>query len=211
MTRTIHVYGDSHAHFCFSGLASRFTTALDFVYRSHHMYSTTMHRVGRDKHIINCDSASIDKTNDVIIILYGEIDCRCHIGRQVQAGRDLEEIVDTLVCKYIDTIRNYGFKTVIVVAVPPPVPIKEFEARNGPITHHLPMVGGDEERLVYTKMTNDKLKEKCFEGDLHFVDPFNSYLRPDGMMDFSKSDGNSHIGNNEDVLDYIIKLISELG
>lgn len=211
MKRLIQVYGDSHAHYCCQSLPAYFTKEDDVRFVSSHEFSTTMHRVGRDKHIINCDPNVINKDRDIIIIIYGEIDCRCHIGRQIQKGRELTEIIDTLVCNYTNTISKYGFRNVIVLAVPPPVPIKEFEERNGPIRHHLPMVGNDEERLFYTTRVNEKLKTECEKHGLHFVNPFDSYLRPDGMMDFSKSDGNSHIGNNEAVLkllhEYILKLI----
>lgn len=209
MKRFIQVYGDSHAHCCCMGLGSFFSA--DITFYSNHEYSKTMHRIGRDKHLINCDPQVIDKENDVVIILYGEVDCRCHIGRQVLKGRDLAEIVNTLVGSYINTIIQYGFRHTIVMAVPPPVPRKDYEDRNGPITHHLPMVGNDEERLLYTIKVNEKLKSKCQEHNLHFVDPFDSYKRADGFMDYSKSDGNIHIGNNKEVLKilhkYILKLI----
>lgn len=211
MKRLIQVYGDSHAHFSCQSLKAYFQEDNDITVVSSHEYSVTMHRIGRDKHIVHCVPDLIDREKDIVIILYGEVDCRCHIGRQIQKGRDLAEIVETLVCNYINTIIQYGFKNVIVIAVPPPVPIKEYEARNGPITHHLPMVGTDEQRLMYTTKVNEKLKTECEKHNLHFINPFDSYLRPDGMMDFSKSDGNSHIGNNEAVCKilqkYILKLI----
>lgn len=211
MKRLIQVYGDSHAHYCCSSLPA-YLPEDDIRFVSSHEYSKTMHRIGRDRYIINCVPQLIDKERDIIIIVYGEIDCRCHIGRQLQKGRDLKEIVDTLVLNYVNAILQYGFRHVIVLAVPPPVPIKEFEERNGPITHHLPMVGSDQERLLYTTMVNNKLRDECQKNSLYFIDPFDSYKREDGMMDFSKSDGNSHIGDNREVLKilsaFILKLIS---
>lgn len=203
----IHIFGDSHAHFTFQGLGSHFKR---YEFLSHHQYSTTMHRVGRDQHIINCQPDTIDKRHDIIIVVYGEIDCRCHIQRQINKGRELDEIVQTLVDAYITSILQYGFHNVIVVAVPPPVSKNEFEKRNGPIQHHLPFVGTDKDRVLYTTKVNHLLEEQCARNGLLFSNPFHSYISENGTMDFSKTDGLNHVGNNTNAIEEIKLCIKKL-
>jgi hypothetical protein len=170
-----------------------------------------MHRIARDQILINCAPTTLDLENDIIIIIYGEIDCRCHIGRQVALGRKLEEIVDTLVVGYMQTITQYEFKNVIILAVPPPIPIEDFERRHGgPIRHHLPFVGTDEERVHYTQSVNMKLQQECERHGFHFLDPYDTYKRENGVMEFSKSDGTNHVGNNAEILCLLKEVVKKL-
>ena len=81
----IYIYGDSHAHFSFRNLK------LDYTDLSHS--AITMYRIGRDNIIINFNKDIIQK-NDIIILSYGEIDCRCHIQRQLILGRNEDDIIN---------------------------------------------------------------------------------------------------------------------
>jgi len=68
-----------------------------------------MFRIGRDNIIINYDKSHHTK-DDIICIVYGEIDCRCHIRRQILNGRDEDAIIEELVHNYFKTIRNNIFE-----------------------------------------------------------------------------------------------------
>ena len=94
----IHIFGDSHANFNFSN--SKYTNILN-----HYQNSITMNRVGRDNlNFINFINYNI-KNNDIIIYQFGEVDCRCHIARQLLLGRVLDDIINELVTNYINSIK----------------------------------------------------------------------------------------------------------
>jgi len=62
--------------------------------------SITMHRISRD------GVESVVKTSitekDVLLIVLGEVDVRCHIYRQIYENkRDEDEIINTLATKFI--------------------------------------------------------------------------------------------------------------
>jgi hypothetical protein len=64
-----------------------------------------MFRIGRDNKIINYDPNMIEK-NDTVVISYGEVDCRCHVKRQMNLGREEDAVIRELVDKYFTTINN---------------------------------------------------------------------------------------------------------
>jgi hypothetical protein len=46
-----------------------------------------MFRIGRDNNIINFNKQQI-KEKDTILLVYGEIDCICHIQKQINLGKE---------------------------------------------------------------------------------------------------------------------------
>lgn len=89
---TIYVFGDSHASFCFREretiVENDFLTY--FHEPSHTQYpihitsfiGVTMHRVGRDSlSFLNIKQRGV-KNGDVVVYVFGEVDVRCHIGKQ---------------------------------------------------------------------------------------------------------------------------------
>ena len=63
----IHIYGDSHAEYSFRNLEKQ--------NNNQSCHSITMFRIGRDNIIINFNKDIIEK-NDIIVLSYGEVDCR---------------------------------------------------------------------------------------------------------------------------------------
>ena len=92
----IYVFGDSHAKFNFIDCP--------FPIKILEENSITMYRVGRDKEIIHFNKQYLGKEN-VFVFCFGEIDCRAHITKQVELGREKEEIIKSLVDSYLNTIR----------------------------------------------------------------------------------------------------------
>lgn len=130
LTKTIHVVGDSHAVFCFTGKKSG--NINDFSYKDHTVQFSinwlgpiTMHRIGRDGlSFLNITQFNVIE-NDIMIFVFGEIDVRCHIGKQRDfGGRNMDEILQCLVKNYCETIiKNRSlYQTVhcVVVNVVPP-------------------------------------------------------------------------------------------
>ena len=72
----IFIYGDSHAYFNFKNTP----------YKNFYEVGITMYRIGRDNTIINFDP-SMHTKNSIIVLNYGEIDCRNHIKKQIENGK----------------------------------------------------------------------------------------------------------------------------
>ena len=197
----IFVYGDSHAHFNFRNIPHH-----DF-----HRASITMHRIGRDNIIINFDSSMHD-SNSIIVLNYGEVDCRNHIRKQIEKGREEETVIEDLVTCYFETVKNNvsDHKHIIIVAVVPPTEILQYESVNGPITHEYPFVGTNSERVRYTERMNALLQHKCSEYEYIFFDPLQHYKNENGCLKRELSDSNVHVGDTTLFLQEFDKLLTML-
>jgi hypothetical protein len=202
----IHIFGDSHALFNF--MNSKYNNIIN-----NYKFSITMHRVGREKqNFINFDLYQI-KNNDIIVYQYGEVDCRCHIGKQLLLNRKLDEIVNELVNEYIDSI-NFNLKKyvnlkIIICCVPPTMDQQYYESINGPITHEFPFVGSNDERKYYTELVNNLLKKKCTENNFIFFDYYDIY-NDNGTLKIELSDNICHISKNDLLLNKFYNIIDNL-
>lgn len=203
----IHIFGDSHANTNFSNI--KYNNILN-----HYQNSITMYRVGRDKlNFINFRSYGI-KDMDIIIYQFGEVDCRCHIGKQLLLGRKLDEIILELINNYINSINEnligYNNIKIIICCVPPQMNQQYFENLHGPITHEFPFIGTNEERINYTLLVNNELKKQCIENSFYFLDYYEYYTNNEGTLKTELSDNICHIRHNQIVLNTLNKIIDNL-
>jgi len=191
----IYIYGDSHAHFSFQNLGLEYTDL--------YMNSITMFRIGRDNIIINFDKNMIVNENDIIILSYGEIDCRCHIQRQINNGRNEDDIINDLVDKYFLTIKNNIVKKckIIIVGIIPQTKQNDYETLHGPINHEFPFVGKDEDRVRYTNKVNKKLEDYSNLNNYIYFNPYAYYTMQDGTLNHELSDKTVHLGDNSHFLE----------
>ena len=199
--KMIYIYGDSHAHYNLRNLKIPFINK--------YQNSITMFRIGRDNIIINFEDS---KEYDTNILCYGEVDCRCHIKRQINLGRNEDDVINELVKDYINTIKNTikKYKNIIIFSIIPPVEKEDYELLNGPITHEFPFVGSDSDRVRFTQKMNDLLKKYCDENSFIFFDPFNYYKRENGCLKFELSDKLCHIGDNSNLLNIFIDKFKDI-
>ena len=194
----IHIFGDSHGT---NTLKNLNTLNIPSINKS--VSAITMHRIGRDNKIINFDKKDI-KPNDIICLLYGEIDCRCHVKKQVDLGRIENDVIKSLVEDYFKTIKNninnINSIKVIIIGVIPPVKQYEYEKLNGPITHEYPFVGTDEERVRITNYMNMLLEQYAIDNNYYYFYPYDSYKNNDGTLIFELSDKICHINDNTNIL-----------
>jgi hypothetical protein len=197
----IHIYGDSHARFSFNNLEKPNNNL--------NVPSITMFRIGRDNIIINFNKYTI-KPNDIIVLSYGEVDCRCHIKRQINLGKDEDDVIHELVNNYIRTIRNNTIDLdvkIIIVGVIPPTKQDDFEKLNGPILHEFPFVGTDEDRVRYTNKINKLLEEMSNNNNYMYFNPYSYYTRDDGTLKYELSDNNVHLRDNSYLLEKFMELV----
>ena len=186
----IYLYGDSHAYFSFKQLS--------IPNQNYYQASITMFRIGRDGVIIHF-KRNMMRSGDTIVLSYGEVDCRCHIQKQIDLGRQEDEVINDLVAKYIQTIKNntVGLNVqIILVGVIPPTKRNEYEELHGPITHEFPFVGIDEDRIRYTNKINRLLEKEANLNHYFYFNPYSYYTRQDGTFKFELSDQNVHLGDN---------------
>jgi hypothetical protein len=199
----IYIYGDSHAKFCFKNLK--------LSHKDYHQSSITMFRLGRDNNIINFNNIEYH-ANSIICLVYGEVDCRCHIQRQINLGRNEDEIIYNLVDNYFKTIKNsiINCKKIIIVGVIPPTKQSNYENLHGPILHEFPFVGNDEERVRYTMKVNKRIEENCINNNYIYFNPFFYYMREDGTLKYELSDNCVHLGNNSFFLEQFTELYKSI-
>jgi hypothetical protein len=172
-----------------------------------------MFRIGRDNIIINFNKDIIQK-GDIIILSYGEIDCRCHIQRQINLGNNEDNVINELVNNYFKTIKNNIINIdakIIIVGVIPPTKQYDYEILHGPILHEFPFIGSDEDRVRYTNKVNKLLEELSIINNYIYFNPYSYYERPDGTLKHELSDSTIHLGNNSFFLEKFIDLYTQIG
>ena len=200
----LFIYGDSHANDCFKNLK--------IPYKNLHLSNKTMYRVGRDRHIINFNR-NHHTMDSIIILVYGEIDCRCQIQKQINLGQDKDFVINSLVSNYFEAIISNvdKYKHIIIVAIIPPTSQIDYESNNGPITHEYPFVGTDENRAMYTKEVNKLLEIFCKQYNYTFFNPYEYYTRQDGCLKYEFSDKTVHLKDTSYFHEQFYKLLSDLG
>jgi hypothetical protein len=166
-----------------------------------------MFRIGRDGIVINYNK-DIQK-DDIVILSYGEVDCRCHIQRQIDLGNNEDDVINDLVCNYFNTIKQIDAK-IIIVGVIPPTKQTDYETIHGPILHEFPFVGSDENRVRYTKKVNKLLEELSNINHYTYFNPYYYYERPDGTLKHELSDSIVHLGDNSFFLEKFIELYTKI-
>ena len=196
----IYIYGDSHANNSFNGLK---------ISHVNNFYpSVTMHRIGRDNIIVNFDNSQ-HCDDDILCFVYGEIDCRCHIQRQIDSGKNEDYIIEELVQKYFITIQNNikKYKKIIIVGIIPQVARNDYENINGPLDLEFPFVGSDEDRVKYTYKINKLIEDNCKSKDYVYFNPYSFYTNENGTLNFGFSDQQVHLRNNEHFLEEFYLLL----
>jgi hypothetical protein len=171
-----------------------------------------MFRIGRDNNIINFNKDIINE-NDVIVLSYGEIDCRCHIQRQIDTGKNEDEIINELVNNYIRTIKNNIVNEkikIIIVGVIPPTKQNDYEILHGPVLSGFPFEGSDEDRVRYTNKVNMLLEELSNLNNYIYFNPYSYYTRTDGTLKHELSDLTVHLRENSYFLEKFVDLYKKI-
>jgi hypothetical protein len=189
----IIVYGDSHGYYSFKGT--------EMIINHKQRNGITMFRIGRDNTIINFNKIQDDKSDNVLCLCYGEIDCRIHISNQISLGRNEDDIISSLVSKYFTTLRNNITicKNIIIVGIIPTKRHVDFDKDFNTDNYKKEdwMRGTDEERVRYTKKMNALIQEQCKVNNYIYFNPYKFYENEDGTLKHEFSDSLVHLKNNE--------------
>lgn len=177
---TIHVIGDSHSRM-FASIADA---------KVHWIGACTMHRIGRDGlSFLNVKNYGIQE-GDAIIFVFGEIDVRCHIGKQRDLQKKSEdEIIGDLVRRYLATIQanraQYKQLTCAICLIIPPT--------DTIFNPEYPYYGSLSERVAITNKLNQFLYKACQRAHIFCIDAYAPYQDADGSLKQLYGDGNVHI------------------
>lgn len=171
----IHVIGDSHA--------------MPFVFKSpfmvHHISQATAHNLDKDnsatrsKHYLSSFLPRIDKTRDVVLLVFGEIDARVHIYYQYgkRGGKEsIEELVDVTVARYGETIKRLKDEGYAVcVHGIPPAARKNFVST-------LPFLGSPARRSHVSRTFSISLRGFCEQNGVPYIDVHSVSADEDGFI-----------------------------
>jgi hypothetical protein len=193
----IYTVGDSHAKFTFCINDSIHPKIRSF----HWIGSITMHRVGRDN--LKFADFNVPK-NGVLISCFGEIDTRCHIKRQCDLQRDEDEIIQTLVTNYINTIKlnqSEGYTHIAIMSIVPCLeyqfwksdPLKTPIPYFGSGDHLNPFEGSLDERKRYIKKINRLLEKEAKINGFYYLNIYDYYKNENEFLPVDMTDGGCHL------------------
>jgi hypothetical protein len=179
----IHVFGDSHALFCFceqekETFSYPYSDIGSIPFFIHHLGSKTMYGFSKKKWFNIRDYHVCE--NNVAVFVLGEIDVRCHIAWQRdEKKRDLDEIISSLVNNYINVIlenkASYRNLYCVVTEVMPPTNHLHYSSE-------FPVRGTLQDRVLITFYLNEKLRQACLENGIYFLPIDDFVAQSDGTL-----------------------------
>jgi hypothetical protein len=183
MTPTCNVFGDSHVW------ALKEIPGVEVT----HLGPRTMYHIGREGLDI--------KDSELTIYVFGEIDCRCHIGRiRDTTGESQTSIINRLTDAYFKAIKaNKGIG--ILYSIVGATTITEAGSQYNPY-------GTLEDRIQIIREMNTKLRQS----DLPMLDICDHYNLPSGELDPRFRDPGIHIDtkHNGYIREKLDQLLKEL-
>lgn len=162
--------------------------------------AVTMHRIGRDgllqtlQSICLSNNIVLPKPGDFVLIVCGEVDCRCHIQKQIAQGLDEDVVLQDLSNRYLNALLGFRNEFQVDIGVRGVVP----PLKDGDHQHHdveYPIRGSDQDRLRWQQKLNALLENGCKTYGLLFVPSPVWTAGEDMFMKRDYSDGIIHISD----------------
>ena len=167
---TIHVFGDSHAdnynHIEILGVELKVWQKSTTIYNFVHQIADEI-------------DFSVIKDDDIVLFVFGEIDIRFRIHQQIEKGRTVDEVVDSLISEYIQKIMSITQNAVIVLPIPQTY--RNIDPIDNP---EFPVLGSVENRVRYW----NAIKNAITKYPISIFDPFSSISYPGPYMDIKLFD-----------------------
>ena len=190
----IHTFGDSHADGHHSHWGYIRLPGINI--KTHHLGGKLMYTFGKLKfNVLNIKNYDVCE-NDIVVFCFGEIDCRYHVHKHITNEHSYIEIIDDITDNYFNAIKQNveqynNIKTCVYNVIPP---TRGFTVDSD---HPYPFLGSDEDRKMYYKYMNEKLKELCKAYNYYFFDIYDACCDDKGFLKSEYSDGNVHLRNTE--------------
>ncbi len=140
----------------------------------------------------------INKKKDILMLVFGEIDCRIHIFRQFKKSGEtlkMEQIIDQVIDNYftgINKLKSMGIN-LVVYGIPPASyqkNIYKYDYYAEPKVHSF-----------IKKTFNEKLKERCQKTGIKYLEIFYKYSDKDGFILPEYTNDGLHL--NEKIVPFI--------
>jgi len=169
----------------------------------HHLGAATAHNLGNPTSTTNSNRKLfniIDKIGrkDVVVLVFGEIDCRVHIYYQYKKNnesRAIGELIDDTVLSYgraLEKLREAGVNF-LVYGVPPATKVRN--------EYRYPFYAPPEIHSQINTMFNERLKEFCEETGYVYIDVHSRFSDENGFMLREYAADEIHL--NGKVVDYL--------
>lgn len=182
----LHVFGDSHAEYLFKRIIEADV---------HWLGPWTMHRVARDGAYFVYEKVRGFTSGDGIVLIFGEIDIRCHLGRIADRdARTLDVLVAELALGYVEAavalLRTFpAAKIIVVEPVPPITPTS--------INPDFPIYGSEADRIEIHRKLAARLEELCENRNLIYFAIPRRYCTRRGSLKLHLSDGTAHVAQDK--------------
>jgi hypothetical protein len=186
----IHTFGDSHATVGWCRIPG---------VEHHTSGPVTCHRIGKyGLSGINITGRVVG--GDFAVFSFGEIDCRCHIGRYAEcdAGAEIERLVGL----YFNTLaENAALNPGVVIGVQTVTPaVRKEEQVDAP---DYPFIGTNDERRRFVSLFNDGYRKFCKALGMVCVDIHDQYADSEGFLNPKYSDGTVHIDDPVFIIEFL--------
>ncbi len=170
----VHVIGDSHS--------KTFRRKLPFVV--HHIGAATAHNLKKKGNSTKSNEKLFDtldkiRKKDVVVLLFGEIDCRIHAYYQFRKNEEKQtigQILDMTISNYgevIGQIKDLGMSPCICSVAPAATVGNEY---------NFPFYASPEVRCEITMTFNGKLEEFCRDNGYVYLDVYAKVCDENGVM-----------------------------
>jgi len=197
----LHTIGDSHSYAGWQDLVLN-----NLIIKIHHLGAITCSSFGFN-HLDIIKNYDIYE-GEIVCFIFGEIDCRTHMNKHKQY---FKEIIDKIVENYFNAIRvnvkDFQNLTTMVVSVVPPARKESYSDELG-IQYGTPTVGEDEDRKIFVKYMNKKIKENCKKYNYIYFNIHDKYCDNEGFLNQSLSDKNVHIKDHIYIKEELINLFN---
>ena len=170
----IHVVGDSHV-VPFRG---------SMLFLAHHLGAATAYNLNRKNSTTKSNEQLFKVINklgkrDLLMLSFGEIDCRIHIYYQYKKSNgkySIEELIDRTISNYGEVMAQLKERVVnfCVYCVSPATEVGN--------EYKYPFYGMPEERSQINRMFNEKLRAFCEKDGYVFIDIYDAVTDKDGLM-----------------------------
>lgn len=180
---TLFTFGDSHAREGWRDLRIE-----NLPIKVNHLGPKTMFTFGRlGPNLLNLREYGVH-AGDAVVFCFGEIDARCHVGKQPDPCAFMKNLVLTYFKAMVDTTHGHGALDVGVYSIPPAI-----HAAGKPVNPEYPYVGTDDMRSWYVCYLNNLIEAGCKQLCWKFVDVHSRYCDRHGFLVEALSDGGPHI------------------
>lgn len=170
----VHMIGDSHS--------KTFRRKLPFVV--HHIGAATAHNLKKKDNSTKSNEKLFDtldriRKKDVVVLLFGELDCRIHAYRQFRKNEERQtmgQILDLTISNYgevISQIKDLGMSPCICSVAPATTVGNE---------HNFPFYASPEVRCEITRTFNGKLEGLCRDNGYVYLDVCTKVCDENGVV-----------------------------